>query len=475
MPSAPIPLTNNQQSQNETLAGASPVAINILTDGKGAVRMRPGLVAHPDYTSTIINGDPVTGLRYTVGGALYAATQPDGGAVIGLHRVGPSAAVALGTLTGTGRPMITETESILAIAAGIYPSKIELTSDIMSVLANAFQCSHMAACKSILLSNSTLENKNFVYMSDLAAGSSFAGFETWDPAWYVSADVRPDPTVAIADNGQDLFAFGTSSMAVLSPDPSSGSFAPAASHEYGCAAPYSVIRIDAGFGWLDDKMRFVLSDGRTVKVISDDLSLAEITTTADCFAYRVTEGAYDVVVWTFPTHAVSYAFDLGSATWSMWHGRNLTTGGWGAFPVRSHANVLGTADNLVGLSSGQVVSLARTAYSDLGTPIRAYVETGHLSRNTDAKKFCRCVRVALRRGQTASATTAPTLLISYRDDLGPWSHPISVSLGVHGDTAPVVELRSLGTYRRRQWRFVFEADEELVLVSATEEFDVLGE
>jgi hypothetical protein len=48
-----------------------------------------------------------------------------------------------------------------------------------------------------------------------------------------------------------------------------------------------------------------------------------------------------------------------------------------------------------------------------------------------------------------------------------------VELGLSGDTAQVVVLRSLGVYRKRQWVFEFSADVELELVSAIEEFDVL--
>ena len=73
MASGPIPFAPNQESLSDPLVGASPVAINVVTDSKGVLRMRPGLVAHSSYTSTAISSDPITSLVYTSSGELYAA------------------------------------------------------------------------------------------------------------------------------------------------------------------------------------------------------------------------------------------------------------------------------------------------------------------------------------------------------------------------------------------------------------------
>jgi hypothetical protein len=52
---------------------------------------------------------------------------------------------------------------------------------------------------------------------------------------------------------------------------------------------------------------------------------------------------------------------------------------------------------------------------------------------------------------------------------------IELDLGVaDGNFDPVIALRSLGIYRRRQWRFRFPGEKGLFLVRASEEFQDLG-
>jgi hypothetical protein len=77
----------------------------------------------------------------------------------------------------------------------------------------------------------------------------------------------------------------------------------------------------------------------------------------------------------------------------------------------------------------------------------------------------------LRRGVVQSGPE-PTAILSWRDDEDEWSPGIEVGLGDPGDRNPVVLLRSLGTYRRRQWRIDFDGDSEFALASANEEFEV---
>ena len=90
------------------------------------------------------------------------------------------------------------------------------------------------------------------------------------------------------------------------------------------------------------------------------------------------------------------------------------------------------------------------------------------------RKFCRAVYLSLKRGEV-TGTTAPQASVSWRDDGGEWRDPVPVSLGVSGDREIVYPLRSLGVYRRRQWRFEFSGSEELVLAGAEEDFETLSD
>ena len=109
--------------------------------------------------------------------------------------------------------------------------------------------------------------------------------------------------------------------------------------------------------------------------------------------------------------------------------------------------------------------------TDLGKtiPVRAF--SGYLNRGTDQIKHTLGVTLCFRRGATTSGPE-PTAVLSWRDDEGEWSPGVEVGLGEPGDTHPVVVLRSLGTYRRRQWRLDFDGDSEFCLVAASEEFEL---
>ena len=64
--------------------------------------------------------------------------------------------------------------------------------------------------------------------------------------------------------------------------------------------------------------------------------------------------------------------------------------------------------------------------------------------------------------------------MSWRDDYGVFCAPLSVDFGEGEDRSVVVDLRSLGTYRSRQWRITFSGSEDLELAAVEETYNVLG-
>jgi hypothetical protein len=132
----------------------------------------------------------------------------------------------------------------------------------------------------------------------------------------------------------------------------------------------------------------------------------------------------------------------------------------------------GELKNLVGTTDGYVRELALGSFQDLSEPVRAYVVTGYLNQGSNLRKFCRAVRLGLRRG-IRSSTTGPAARLKWRDRPGPWAGDIPVNLGAAGDTQVVLTYHSLGVYRTRQWCFEWSGGEDLALTMAEEEFDVL--
>lgn len=338
-------------------------------------------------------------------------------------------------------------------------------------------CTHIVANAGRLLVNQP--NGDFpgrISYSSTAFGSTITGHEEWSvgtgTAGFFTAEARPDKVVALYESTNEVFAWGTSTLQVFAPD-ATNVYTPLPTKEYGCMAAYSVIKRDQAFAWLDDRRRFVLSDGRSFEVLSGPIqqTLDDMATVSDCFGYRVHHGSVDCLVWTFPADGRTFAYQM-EAGWSQWSGWDNAKGNFKSFEVSAHFQRPDTGLNIVGTRSGRVAALKQSAQDDLGDPIMARVDTGFLDRGTDRRKQCVSVRLVLERSEP-TGSDEPVVHVRWRDDLGPWSAPRQVSLGGSGYRTIVGQLRSLGVYRRRQWRFEFSGPETLILASATEEFEVL--
>ena len=473
----PIPFWPMQESGLEELAGASPIAVNCIIDGKGAVRRRPCVTTYSGVVSSVIDSNGIDGIYITKDGAIYATGAPNPHHA--LYRVNASAAHRLtganSQLAGSNRPTFAETEALIVMAAGSYIEKIDLATDLPDLLGGSPpRATHVIANNSRLLCNDVDSPfKNTFAYSAQAAGSSIAGHEEWDSqffdAGFISAEARPDPVVALYENTNEIFPFGQTTLQVFATDPQTV-YAPLATREYGTPAPYSVVKRDQTFYWLDHVRRFVSSDGRSVDQgygASMQRTMNEISRVDDAYGFWVHTGPCDAIVWTFPTDGRTFAYQVGGG-WSEWLGRDASGNNWSPFVVKSHFKSPIDSANVVGTSDGRIGMLSLDAQDDLGTRCVQYIETGAMDRGTDLNKLCISVKIALRQG-SASDSSASVGRLSWKDDDGPWSDPLEIV----PDSRHVVEFRSLGVYRRRRWRIEFSDAEELVIAKASELFQVL--
>lgn len=482
MPRARIPFGNMQESGWEELSGASPAAINVIVDGKGAVRRRPCIQSLGTISTTAVDSDPVVALHTTAEGDTisFHATLPG---PLGIYRVttgGGTSLISSTVYPSSYRPIVAETEAILAIANDVAPLKLDLSSFALSRIGdNPPRSTHVVAHGSRLLMNN-LDAVTQVHYSGIASGGSYLGHEQWTEgaetyglSGQFQVDARPDDVVAVGTTTNEVFAFGATNVQIFGSDERL-IYVPTATRDFGCIAPFAVIAADNEFAWIDDRRRIVLSDGRSFTVISDPIkqTLDDMTSVSDAFGYRVLMGAAEVLVFTFPTDGRTFAYQKGGG-WSEWQGWSSTTNNWQQFRVTAHSRNPLTNVEWVGLSDGKIAKLSSSANDDLGDVVPASVTTGYIGHDTDSRKHCASLTLVLKRG-TTSDTTAPLGSISWRDDGGQWTAPIQVDFGASGDTSAVVQLRSLGVYRRRQWKFSFHGSGEYVLASAEEEFTVLG-
>lgn len=478
MASKPISFANRLQSGDEELAGAMSQSINVVVDGSGTVTRRPGISVYANAPATVVDSSGIDGLHTTLAGKLYATASASDKAY---HLTSSGSVVFPQSISGRRRAVWAETEALLVFTVGSYLYKIVKDTGALSRLGgDPPQCSHVIANASRLLANDLVVDTTKVRYSNIAQGTvTYAGYEEWTPevpgeAGFFTAEARPDPVVALAESTNDDFVFGSTNLQLFTSDPVFV-FAPTNTREYGCVAPYSVTKVDQSFMWLDHRRRFVISDGRAfddsvgapIQAVIDGMA-----TVSDCFGYRVDIGQIDCVVFTFPSEGRSFAFQKGSG-WSQWQGWSAASNQFAPHKVLSAAYTPYTDSTVVGTTDGYVAKYDTSATTDLGDPIVASVTTGFLDRDSDRRKLCKAVFVTLRRGETLVAADEPVGWLSYADAPGQWRDRIPLHLGVADDTDPVIPLRSLGWYRRRQWKFEYSDAAAVSLVSVTEEYELL--
>ena len=479
MPTLPIPFSTGQASGLEQLGGAPPLVVNLLPDATGTVRTRPGVAAWTDWladdgaivpaSSAVIGIFPwgADKLVYvTEDRAIYCWTGP--GSIISL-----STSDVLTQLDGVARPTFTYDHAGCYLAGGGALQTwdgVSATSQRLTGVLPGVQYTHIAAMALRLFAsqNGTSGMTDFTNVNDPTSWATGNEFE---------AEARPDPVVAVHDNTNELFAFGTRTTQAYAPDPTT-KIAVSRTMSVGCGAPYSVIPMDTAFAWLDDRRRFIISDTRQIEPISTpamDGVIAGLTTTSDCWGFRAKLASYDLLVWLFPTEKRGFCYEAGTKTWMDW--RTWSGGAWAAPYITAHAYWPEKNLHLVGNATGQIGLLSLDVTTEGNDLLTIEGITGFSNRDTPLRKQNLRVTGIVKRGIGADLSptvpAAPEFQLSWRDDLGAFCQPLRRSLGVVGDNSATVEYRNLGIYETRQWRVTATCPYPLVISQLLETLEVL--
>jgi len=472
-----IPFIPAEEQSASELAGAGREAFNVVVDGRGCVRRRPGIAAYG--TGAVIDPDGLSGVHVTSNNEIFVVGASSG--TRSVYRVTEGGHVDLpDRVTGGLVPTFAETQRILAIAAGRDILRVDLNDYSATNLGgNPPKSTHVIAhaARLLCLNSGQADSKNRISYSSVQNGDSYAGHELWNgdggsDSGFFEANARPDPNRALWENTNEVFVFGRSNLQVFTTDPRFR-YVPSATRDWGISAPYSVIKSDQSFGWLDDKRRFVFSDAREFEPIGlamkgeiDDMENVE-----DCVGYRLSLGQVDVLCWAFPSagRTLTYQSGVGWGRWASWDEDGAN---WKTFPVRGLAR-LANGTHLVALANGQLGQMSFSTPTDLGDKINASITTGFIDHNTGNIKDCTEVQLIIRRGQLAPSQE-PIGWLEWRDDLGVFRRSAPVRFGSTSDRETVVRFYSLGTYRQRQWRFVFShAAHDFQLAAVHETFEVV--
>ena len=293
-------------------------------------------------------------------------------------------------------------------------------------------------------------NSQKIWVTALLDGTSV------DPLEFASAEGNPDNVVAIFVDHREVWVFGTNSTEVwydagLLDFPLTriqGAF-----NELGCAAPYSIAKMDNQIYWLGKDARGQGMVYRAAGYIGQRISthaiewqLQEYPDISDAVGYTYQQDGHSFYVLNFPTANTTWVFDVATGAW---HERaSFSNGNFNRH--RGNCQMFYNATNVVGdYQNGKIYELDLNNYSDDGTPqkwLRSWraLPTGanNLARTIQHAMQLDCeTGVGLNLGQGSD----PQVMLRWSDDGGhTWSNEHWKSMGKIGRSGYRTIWRRLG-------------------------------
>ena len=293
-------------------------------------------------------------------------------------------------------------------------------------------------------------NSQKLWITALLDGTSI------DPLEFASTEGSPDGLVAVAANFREVWAFGTNSIEVWY-DSGATDFPlqriQGAFNELGCAAPYSVAKMDNGLFWLGRDRR-----GEGIVYRANGYSGVRISTHAvewqiqqygdisDAIAYTYQQDGHSFYVLVFPSANTTWVYDAAT---QAWHERaGFTDGNF----TRHRGNCQMAFNNKVVIGdfeNGNIYAFDLDDFSDNGG-IQKWLRTwralptgqNNLRRTAQHTLQLDCESgVGLNLGQGSD----PQVMLRFSDDGGhTWSNEHWKSMGKIGEYYKRVMWRRLG-------------------------------
>lgn len=321
------------------------------------------------------------------------------------------------------------------------------------------------------------------YVLAAEAGSNRVWRSTTPPAdptgvWangFFSASAHSDDATNLFALKGEIYVFGRQSVEVWENDGVTPfSRVPGGYIETGCIAPKSVAVTEDGIYWLDNKRHFVTFEGKGIRRVSSvyDRTIQLMGDVSDCTADRIEIGGRPFIAWHFKSGNLTLIYDFINNKWFQWGSYNSQTTEYNRWLGNSYCYAEPWNVHFVGSKTdGKIYAMSLEANSDEGVPVRAVLQTGHMSHGTLKNKRSHELRVRAKRGVVSSDN--PSLMFRYRDNGRYWSQEKILSLGETGQTDMVLRHQRSGIYRTRQYELSCTDSVPLIFVDAEEDFEVL--
>jgi hypothetical protein len=293
-------------------------------------------------------------------------------------------------------------------------------------------------------------NSQTIWVTQLLDGTSV------DPLEFASAEGSPDNLVGLIVDHREVWLFGTNSVEVWY-DAGNVNFPleriQGAFNEIGCAAPYSIAKLDNGLFWLGSDARgngiVYRANGYTGQRISThaiEFAIQSYASISDAFAYTYQQEGHAFYVLTFPTGNATWVYDVATGAW---HERAAFYNG----QFSRHASNCQMSFNneiVVGdCASGNLYAFDLDVYADNGGAqrwLRSWraIPSGqnNLKRTAQHSLQLDCeTGVGLNTGQGSD----PQAMLRWSDDGGhTWSNEHWASMGAIGASGTRTFWRRLG-------------------------------
>ena len=260
-------------------------------------------------------------------------------------------------------------------------------------------------------------NSQRVYVVQSVTPTGYIYPLVFDALDYASAEGSPDGVVSLIVDHREVWVYGTNSVEVWYNTGASdfplqriqGAF-----NEIGCAATYSVAKMDNGLFWLgaDSRGRGIVYRangyaGQRISTHAVEWHIQSYGNISDAVAYTYQQDGHSFYVLTFPSANKTWVYDVAT---QAWHER--ASGNENQYRHRSNCQMAFDSEIVVGdFENGNIYAFDMTVYADNGA----------------IQKWLRSWR-ALPPGQNNLKRTAHHSLqldcesgvgLDYRDPLGP--------------------------------------------------------
>lgn len=406
----------------------------------------PGLLIVADKSEDLQQG--VRGMLTTGIDALYVVMSTN---VYKFNRAGAS--TLLGSIPYGVTPVsMTTNGQTLVFVTGQKMFVIDLTTDVMTEYTDP---SFTGATAVGFINGS--------YVFNQPDTSKFWVMDPYstilDPLSFAVAEGAPDGLITIAVNHQEIWLFGVNTIEVWG---SNGDVffpygrIPGVFLEQGCAAPYSVARMNDSIFWLSSNadgegMIFQTVGYQLKKISSNSLeqAIAKYATIADAVAYCYQQDGNQFYVLSFPAQGVTWVYNGTNEAWHQraWRKEN---GQFGRH--RSNCHAFFNRKNMVGdWQNGKVYSLESQVFDDDGIPLVRLRSSPYI-----ADEMTRIPHMSIQFdieagvGLTTGQGIDPVAMLRWSDDGGKtWSSVRTCSLGKIGEFKKRLRYQRLGQARTR--------------------------